>query len=60
LNAQDGARLDPPKMQQKQDLGVVMRWMQAESEGHIAVVADPIAMKPVGVDGVPPCSPRRA
>ncbi|MEC8775602.1 MAG: hypothetical protein VXX79_12240 [Pseudomonadota bacterium] len=46
-------------MQQKQDLGVVMRWMQAESEGHIAVVADPIAMKPVGVDGVPPCSPRR-
>ena len=23
------------------------------------MVADPIAMKPVGVDGVPPCSPRR-
>ena len=36
-------------MKQKQDLGVVMRWMQAESEDHIAVVDDPIAMKQVGV-----------
>ena len=49
LNAQDVARLHPPTMQQKQDLGVAMRWMQAEGEDHIAVVDDPIAMKLVGV-----------
>ncbi|MEC8370651.1 MAG: hypothetical protein VXZ99_07530 [Pseudomonadota bacterium] len=36
-------------MQQKQGLGVAMRWTQAEGEDHIAVVDDPIAMKQVGV-----------
>jgi len=36
-------------MQQKQDLGVAMRWMHAEGEDNIAVVDDPIAMKLFGV-----------
>jgi CIC family chloride channel protein len=49
LNAQDVARLHPPTLESDQDLGVAMRWMQAEGEDHIAVIDNAKTQRLLGV-----------